>query len=394
MHPFLMRLLRGQGSGDSPAPHDDATWSLIVTEAEEQDLTFILYRRLRESGLASQLPPALLDDLKKTVLGLTAQNLLFTQELASILSAFDSRRVDCVPLRGPALAELLYEEPSARPMEDLDLLVRREALSEVVDALGSLGYREIDRRPGFAREFSYTLVLVKDRHGCLAVEPHWTIAYPPFVEKTDMDRVWERTIRASVAGVESRRLCPTDLLLHLCLHLLHGGEHAPLLWFYEIDQLIRRNAASLDWAQALRDAHAWGQELLLVHALRMVAHLFHSPLPGELLSELRQPAPSRPAGPAPTVIERKMVGLLMNNPRHSGREEFALFFTLRGMQAKFRYARSLLFPSQDFVRFRYRPAGGRGALLFLYFARVLQLSWGGMTWLADLVVSTGRQRRC
>src|SRR5439155_357127 len=114
--------------------------------------------------------------------------------------------IACAPLRGAALAERLYDHASARPAGDIDLLVRKTDLDAVEATLAALGFSAIDRRPGFAREFSYTLELARDAHGGVVVEPHWTLAYPPFADALDMERVWARCRRGRVDGRESLAL--------------------------------------------------------------------------------------------------------------------------------------------------------------------------------------------
>lgn len=204
VHPFLMGLLRGRDLAAlmPPSPEDHA-WEEIIRDATQQGLLPILYRRLKTSDSGRMVPAPTLDHIKESVLGLAARNVLLAQELVCIFRAFEARRLACVPLRGLALAELLYGDITARPMGDLDLLVRKEELQAVATILKGLGFQEIDRRPGFAQAFSYTLEFFKDQPGSVIVEPHWTIAYPPFADRVDMGQVWKRCVRGRVVGVDT-----------------------------------------------------------------------------------------------------------------------------------------------------------------------------------------------
>ena len=130
------------------------------------------------------LPPQRLAPVD--TLRVTARNLAMVHELRTMLTACRHAGITCAPLRGPALAEALYEDATARPMGDLDLLVRKTELASVQTMMQRLGYQLCDRRPGFAQAFSYTWEFFKTEPVPMIVEPHWSIAYPPFVERLDM----------------------------------------------------------------------------------------------------------------------------------------------------------------------------------------------------------------
>ena len=298
----------------------------------------------------------------------------------------------CVPLRGPALADLLYGDATARPMGDLDLLVHKEDLQGVAVILKELGFQEMDRRPGFAQAFSYTLEFFKDGHSWVIVEPHWTIAYPPFADRVDMDMVWKRCVRGQVVGVDTWLLDRTDLLVHLCLHLIHRGDSAPLLWFYELDRLLRQEKTALDWAQVLLVARQAGLGLFLAEALGKVKSLFDSPIPDEVLSQLRAQFTACPARAVGTSVESRMVRLLAGGSRVDGVESFALLFTIKGLRAKARYALALLFPSSQFMLLHY-GLSSRKQLALCYLTRVVHLYWEGLKGVGGLLVSSRTPRK-
>ena len=62
---------------------------------------------------------------------------------------FAERGIPVVPLKGPVLAEVLYDDVGARPSSDIDLLLPADKLSEAADVLVQLGWQpEPDLRPG------------------------------------------------------------------------------------------------------------------------------------------------------------------------------------------------------------------------------------------------------
>ena len=374
VHPFLWTLLRPDAGAGNPAPGpDDPAWEAILHDTNEQNLITLLYRRNQESDQAYRLPSSVYNRVKTEMAQLAAGNMVLADELRAILTRCRDRGPACVPLRGLALAEHLHGTGALRPTGDIDLLVRRQDLSTITDVLTSLGYEGTEHRPGFAGSFSYTLEFVKDRHGWIVVEPHWTLAYPPFTEALDMEQVWSRCRTARVAGIDTWLLSDEDLLMHLCFHILHQGDKTPLLWWHELDLLIRRVGASLGWDTITATAGQTGQALLVLEVLQTLRDRFHSPIPHSTLTRLSAGSSRAP-----------LATLLVHSTTLSGREEFAQFVSLPGFRARLRYALGLLCPAPDYMIRRY-GVRGRIRLGIAYVTRLLCLTWEGLRWTIALL---------
>lgn len=215
------------------------------------------------------------------------------------------------------------------------------------DVLRGRGYLEVDRRPGFAEAYSYTLEFYRETGPPVIVEPHWTLAYPPAASRLAMEPVWSRCVPARVLGLATLGLDVGDLLLHLGLHLVHAAGDAPLLWRYEIDRLIRQERSAIDWETFVRTAREAGVDDAVAGALASVRRLFETPIPAEVLERLRPAVAAAGAG-------RRVAAMPID-----GRESLALFFELPGLRARLRYALAILFPSRAFMRLHY---GTRGRL--------------------------------
>jgi hypothetical protein len=379
VHPFVAGVLRGSDmTALLPLLSGPRDWEKVLDDSAIHGLTPLLYRRLKGSDVVDRLPGALADRLEQAVFGLAARNMILAEELRDILRAFEDHQMPCAPFRGPALAERLYGDITARPMGDLDFLVRREDLPRVETILQNLGFRQLDRRPGFAQAFSYTLVFVKDRHGWVIAEPHWTISYPPFVATLDMRRVWERCVKGRVVGVDTWVLGREELLLHLCLHLMHPDDGAPLLWFYELDRLLRLDEALIDWPRIVSLAREAELEFLLSAALSRVKEIFGTtPIPGHVLAELAR----SPRGSG----EGRRVRLLTRERCAPGREELAGLLALPGFRAKLRYGLGLLFPAPDFMRIQHGLTG-KIQLGSAYVRRFVRVSGQGLKVLTQLLL--------
>src|SRR5207247_1464536 len=134
------------------------------------------------------------------------------------------------PAPDPLLLALLRgDEAASATAEDW----RRAATAARAEGLEPWLFRRVVRSasaaPGDVREVSYTLGLARDAHGGVVVEPHWTLAYTPFADALDMERVWARCRRGRVVGEPALLLAPEATLLNLCLHLVHKAPDVPLL---------------------------------------------------------------------------------------------------------------------------------------------------------------------
>jgi hypothetical protein len=376
VHPALMALLAG--GSQPPLSLDHSMWDRLAGEAERHDLTSWLHRW--SGNHPSAVPAPIRENLKARAAALAGRNLILADELAAILHALDRRGIRCAPLRGFALAHYLPDAPSVRPMGDLDLLVRREDYAGLREALTHLGYVETDRRPGFAEAYSYTLEFVKDRHGWITVEPHWTLAYPPFMDSIDMAGVWKRCRRGTVAGIETWLLSPEDLLVNLCWHLQHKGVEAPLLWWHELDQLLRRCAPDIDWSLVTAAIGPGAQAGLLAEVLAALMDEFHSPIPSQAMAALERSAPPR---------AHRGIRLFTGPLDVDGAESLAQFLAIRGFGARSAYAWSLLFPSREFMMRHYQPASPL-QLCLRYAGRVLACAWEGLKGLVNLCLPARR----
>jgi hypothetical protein len=364
-HPLLVRLLRGADAGAAGVDE----WRAVAASARAHRLEPWLHRRLRRVDL--DVPADVRECLERAAVDVAARNLALAAELAAILRAVDAGGLACAPLRGIALAEALDGDQATRPMADLDLLVRHAEIDRTAATLGALGYQEVDRRAGFAREFGNTLELVTQRHGGIVVEPHWSLAYPPFTDAVDDARVWATCARGTVAGAPCWLLSPAALLLHLCLHVAHKAPDVPLLWVWEVDRLARR---APDWGELV--ALAAPVRSLVSEALAGARATFDTPVPGAALEALARPPADRRRG--------RLARLVSAGSYVDGRESLATFLALPGLRPRLRFATALLFPSPAFMRVEYHLSRDR-ELPGAYARRVGRFAWEGLKGSARLV---------
>lgn len=385
VHPFLMTLLtENLSESDQLAIVSLHSWETIVEEAITQRVASLLLRRLNHPAHRRKIPLHLLDVLKQQVVQHAAWHLLLAGELRNILAACEQRGIACVPIRGPMLAEQLYGDCATRRMDDLDFFVHREDLCALKDIFQQLGYANHEPRPGFLETFSYSLEFVHPNHGFL-VEPHWTLAYPPFIDTAAMEPVWGRARRQRWAGINTWVLSNEDLLLHLCLHLYHKWRQAPLLWFYELDIVIRRHGSTFDWNSFMNQAQLMEQTRAVCDVLTIVTETFHSPVP-ELTARQFPAQTDNASAPSSSIVHHQ----ILTRSSLSGREELVLLCSLESLHQRFRYLAAIVFPSVQYMTQRYGSSTRLGLIGF-YVARFFRIGAEGLrcavAWICAIIAA-------
>lgn len=174
-----------------------------------------------------------------------------------------------------------------------------------------------------------------------------------------------------------------DLLLHLCLHLHHKGQQAPLLWFHELATVIQRHGPSLDWNLFMDQAQLMEQAGAVADVLKILIGEFRSTIPDPVVRQLmEQPR----AVSSPSAIRRQI--LARSSLR--GREEFALLCSLQSLQQQLLYLSVLLFPSPEYMTRRYgtsNPISLVGFYIFRFLRIVTEGVRCAVTWIAASVTA-------
>lgn len=180
-------------------------------------------------------------------------NLRRDGELAGALSLLAAEGIEVVLLKGAAL-RARRPELAGRFQCDLDVLLRRRDLERAEALLLAQGFRldETFRdRAGLLRDHFH---LGYERRGAM-VELHWDVdpASPPgFAE-----RLWERSVPATLDGRPCRLLAPEHQLLFGCLHLSRHAFHGGLRWLADLALLLSDLQTPRDLARFEAAAREW-----------------------------------------------------------------------------------------------------------------------------------------
>ena len=261
-------------------------WSALVELSVREGIAPLLHSHLRRLDLLDRLPAPARRRLTGVVRGVWSANAVLGRHWGEATAALRRARVDTLTLKGMALAHVVYAEPGLRPMADVDLLVRPADRAAALATLRDLGYQtpgEAADQLGESRSFA-ELVRAGTR-----IDLHWHAArYLRFegIVEVDHEGLWSRARPLVTADGRSLMPAPEELLLHLVLHLTLGSDFARVLWYADIDAVVRRFEAELDWERLVNEADRWRVRTLTDWTLGVVARSFGTPVPPRLLDRL------------------------------------------------------------------------------------------------------------
>jgi len=291
------------------ARQDNLDWGVVWQVAQSEGVAPLVYHTTRHRQL---LPAALEGALRQAYYQNAVRNLRLLHRLEMVLNQLTSVGVPVMVLKGAALAEGIYPNPSLRPMGDVDLLVRHEDVERALSSLAELGY--VPHMHLFADGYvpAYTnQVALATPGGCQeTIEIHWSLfSRTYYYLRVPMEWFWRSAREVQFGPVSARVLSPEAQLLHLCAHILqHGGaDSVPWRSLHDVSEVVALYRAQLDWDLVLTRAREYRLELSVRHVLEEVHAEWSAPVPAQVLDRLRALRPS--------LEEEQVFGRLTNAHR-------------------------------------------------------------------------------
>jgi hypothetical protein len=287
----LRELTRAYVRAEAPAWPPEVPAAAWLDAARRARLTPLL-----DGLLAPCLGPAddvLAAGLRRDLYRSAARRLELGELAGALLGDLAAAGIPVIALKGAVLGERLYPDPAHRPMDDVDLLVRPADVPEVLARARRLGLARVADRHSLAFDlrFGATVVLARAGHDLSrpSLDVHWRLVEDwryGGAAQAWLAGAWQRAGPTTFAGQPVLALAPSDLLVHLAVHL--GLHHAfdGWLWHCDIALLLARERA-LDWDLAVAIAELTGFKGALALALAASQALFGSEVPPAVQARLQ-----------------------------------------------------------------------------------------------------------
>lgn len=218
------------------------------------------------------------------------RNQILLRQLKAVLVLFEENGLPTMILKGSALVSRYYENAGLRPMSDVDLLVPFPRAAEAIELLQEDGWKaqftsdlEMLRSSARHRIRNGTCFVNEEKTEC---DLHWALLHERAWDGADR-AFWDRSLSIALQGrVPTRMLCPTDQLLHTCLHGGRYNEMPPMRWVADAVMVLRKDGADIDWPLLIETAKEVRMLRMLQATIRYLAEEFDAPIPGDTLTVL------------------------------------------------------------------------------------------------------------
>lgn len=269
-------------------------WDCLVRLSARHGIASLVLPLVKELSEEGRIPDHVVSELRKVALPDIARSMRLRSALREMLMALRLSGARVIVLKGVALATLVYGDPNVRSSQDIDLLCSEEDFRKVRGTLASLGFdtdadptlpaRRSDNEGYFERHFFNPdgLVHVELHVDCLKLG----------VRPRHSDSIWLRARHMEIENVPALALGIEDQVVALSIHLHRHGFNR-LIWFKDIDLLIRRYADELDWGLVTDEAKAEGAQASLWYTLHLLIKMLGTPIPAKVMANLRPNPPTR-----------------------------------------------------------------------------------------------------
>ncbi len=268
----LVRLLRDPGAASGVQD-----WTSLLSRARAESMLGSLAHRLADQVLPPKVE-AILTAARADAAQAQVQA-LWEAEMAR--RALAPLGVPVILLKGTAYAAAGLDAARGRSIGDLDILVPRDTLPDVEQALLAHGWewvKEDEYDDSYYRRWMHELPPLIHKERDRMIDVHHTIL--PLTARRTPD---------AAALIEARRplegglsvLSPPDMIVHAATHLFADGDLAGgLRNLWDIDRLLRQFAATPDFWTELHERAVRHQMLSPVQrAGRLADDLYGTPVP-------------------------------------------------------------------------------------------------------------------
>lgn len=312
-------------------------WGYLIKRAGDEGVDSLLFYHLRNQQLAigSQLSA-------KYYYNLTS-NIHLLDEFYDVLKRLQKKGVEVIALKGILLIEKVYKNIGLRPMSDVDVLVRKEAIPQVMKEMSDSGYRITPHGH---------LGYLKDGEFPAVIDFHWDIWFP------ETDDVWKRCKMAMINNIPVKSLDNEDALIYIATHQsINHGMHK-LIWLCDIHEFIRVYRDSIDWQEFIKRVKGYGIEIPIYYTLLYTKELLLiTEIPSDVLSVLR---PNKSTSLKARIFRKTTTNHYTVDVGH-----ILYLILLKGFKNRALYLFHYIFPQKEFIIKRYSLQSGN--ISYLYF---------------------------
>jgi hypothetical protein len=292
-------LIAGLAAPASLEALDQPEWDALVPVARGMRLFSRLAALARNHCVLERLPSKIVPHFQAALRVIEHRQRSILWELHHLERTLGELDVPILALKGTGYLMAGLAVSQGRVFGDIDLLVPRNRLAEVEQALRAAGWKSDPLTPHderYYREWMHEIPAMRHPQRQVEVDVHHSLSPLTSVIKVDATPLFEVAI--PVAGHIFQVPAPEDMVLHSALHLFYGGEFEQgLRDLSDLDLLFREfsHMHTGFWEALLARAETLNLGRPLYYALRSTHRLLGTPVPEDILAESADHGPGRVA---------------------------------------------------------------------------------------------------
>ncbi|MFC3098027.1 nucleotidyltransferase family protein [Alteraurantiacibacter palmitatis] len=339
----------------------------------------LVWSRIRMHGIALALlemapavhawPRSILSSLRDEARLQALWELSHRNCLLAVLARLDAAGVECLVLKGTALAYLVYDQPAMRRRGDSDILVRESSLPATRAILADMGLVRTQDAT-FGQESWVYDTGIGFVH---CIDLHWEVVAAPFLRQLlDVEECFASATPLPRLAAGARTTSPALLfmrgLVNQALHRTNGYlvddqmmfADGRLIWLLDAHLLALRNTPA-DWEQIARIGVERGLAPICAKMLRHAQKALGTPLPESVMTRLEA---EPQANPVTSYLELGSGTARLRDDLGASRD----------MASRVRLLLAHAFPPRNFMQGRY-PGRAHWPLGLLYLHRLVAGLW-------------------
>jgi hypothetical protein len=224
---------------------------------------------------------------------------LLEKRLDDSLAALNAAGIEVMLLKGAALATTVYGSFAARPMRDIDLLVKPDRADEARALIGRLGWAADPELPGDESYLTHHhLPPMRDVGASgLRIEIHRALVPSGHPFRFREAEIWSEARAVNTGRARALVMHPVHHAAHIAIHFAWSHMLKMGAWHAFRDLSLLSASGLIDWQDVATVARRWGASSCCYWTFQLAAVLSDLAVSDSALSSLRPSLPDAMHGP-------------------------------------------------------------------------------------------------
>ena len=296
---LVFRLARAESNALDPVDREAiADWPRVLQLASDENAAIALRDHLRSEKWRN-VPSDVQRRLAMLALDREFRMRLLERRLEDSLAALNAAGIDVMLLKGAALATTLYGSFAARPMRDIDLLVKPDRADEARALIAGLGWAADPELPGDESYLTHHhLPPMRDMGASgLRIEIHRALVPSGHPFRFREAEIWSEARVVNAGRARALVMHPVHHAAHIAIHFAWSHMLKMGAWHAFRDLASLSAAGLVNWQDVASVARRWGASSCCYWTFQLGFVLSDLAVSDSVLSSLRPPLPDVMHGP-------------------------------------------------------------------------------------------------